>query len=92
MKKQDLIRNLAKRSGIRQVDCKLVLDALVDEILDSLIRGDKVFIKNFATFEISQRPERVGRNLNTGEAEVYPPVKVVKCRMSQNFKDAINRK
>ena len=92
MTRNDLIRKVSQRTEINKSDCEEVLDAMAIEIMNSLIDGEKVFLKNFITFEITQRPERQGRNPRTGNTETYPPVKSIKCRISQSFKDAVNGK
>lgn len=92
MTRNDLIRNVSRMTNIDKSECEEILDAITSEIKDSLINGEKVFLKNFITFEISQRPERQGRNPKTGESVIYPPVKSINCRISKSFKDAVNGK
>jgi DNA-binding protein HU-beta len=92
MTRKDLLDKVSKRVDLPRYDVEDVLDAITAEILNSLIDGEKVFLKNFITFEITQRPERRGKHPQTGEPFVFPPVKSIKCKISQTFKDAINGK
>ena len=44
------------------------LDATLEAITESLKAGNPVVLTGFGTFDVSDRPERSGRNPRTGEA------------------------
>lgn len=92
MKKSDLLNKISNKLGIQRVTCESVLDALVSEITDALVSGDKVSIKGFMTFDLGERAERNARNPATGEIVKFPAVKTIKCKMSKEIRDAINNK
>jgi len=92
MKKSDLLNNISKKTGIPKSECETVIDAMIYEITDSLINGEKVSIKSFMTFDLGLRAERNARNPSTGEIVKFPAVRTVKCKMSREIKDAINNK
>lgn len=91
--KTKLVRNIvAKTNNVSIETCEQVVDACINEIVDLLVRGDKLVLKNFMSFETIERAEREGKDLKTGETVVYPPVKSVKCRVSKAVRDAVNAK
>ena len=92
MKKSDLLNNISIKLGIQRATCESIIDALVQEITDALVAGDKVAIKGFMTFDLGERAERNARNPATGEIVRFPAVKTVKCKMSREIRDAINNK
>lgn len=92
MKKRELINNIAKRTKFSKYTCEKITDAFVREIKECLVRGDKIRIKNFASFETVELKERPGRDPITGEVIMFPPVKTVKCKISQSVKDDINQR
>lgn len=92
MRKNELIENIAKNTGISKTSCEAVIDSFADEIKTALIAGDKVMLKGFMSMEITERPEREGRNPQTGNIVKFPSVKSVKCRVSKAIRDAINGK
>jgi DNA-binding protein HU-beta len=65
MIKADLVKAMAKASGGSKVSAEKALNALLDEVFDSLKRGRKVTIGGFGTFLVSRRAERNGRNPRT---------------------------
>lgn len=92
MTKNELITNIASKTGLSKMSCESVIDAFSDVVKDCLISGDKIRLNGFMSFEIVERAAREGKNLNTGAPITYPSVKSIKCKMSQAFKDAVNGK
>lgn len=92
MTKSDIINKIADRTGLSKTTCESVIDIFADEVKNCLVDGDKLIIKGFIGFEVSERPEREGRNPKTGEISTFPSVKSVKCKISKAIKDAVNGK
>ena len=91
MRKSDLLNSISKKTGIQRSTCEMILDALVYDITESLTRGEKVTIKGFMNFDLGERAERKARNPSTGEIQLFPAVKTVKCKMCKEIRDAINK-
>ena len=51
MNKSELIAAAAQSAGITKKDTERVLNAAIDAITQSLIRGEKVQLSGFGTFE-----------------------------------------
>lgn len=56
MDKKDLIERTALRTGANKKQIEEILDAALDEIYQSIKRGESVSLRNFGTFYV--RPER----------------------------------
>lgn len=91
MQKNDLIKNVADKTGVSFVQCEKIIDAFIDEIKNCFIRGDRLTLKNFASFEVKEMPAHLGRNPHTDNVEMFPARKVVKCKFSQAIKDIVNK-
>ena len=92
MGKSELIKRVARKTGMAKDICEAVIDAMVEEIKESLVEGDNVMIKGFMTFELGMMKERIGRNPQTGEMISYPAVRKVNCKLSRAIKDAVSGK
>lgn len=92
MTKSDIINKIADRTSLSKTVCESVIDIFADEVKNCLVDGDKLIIKGFIGFEVSERPEREGRNPKTGEVGTFPAVKSIKCKISKAIKDAVNGK
>lgn len=92
MKKNDLVKEIANRLNLPKVECEKVIDTMADVITDALIKGDKVVIRGFLSFETSELKSREGYNPTTGKMETFKPSKTVKCKVGKPIKEAINEK
>ena len=75
--KKDLVLNVAKTTGITQVDVKRVIQRTLDRVVESLKEGKTIELRNFGVFKVRQRAPRRGRNPKTGEEVPVPPKRVV---------------
>lgn len=90
MKKNDVIRQVAKMTGIPQYDCNRVIDAFQDIVTDALAHGEKVTIRNFLTFIPRSYAERKRYNPSTGDISMIEANRTVICRVSKSVKDIVN--
>ena len=73
MNKTELIAIAAENAGLTKKDTERVLNAAIDAISLALIRGEKVQISGFGTFETKDREARVGRNPTPRKPSRSPP-------------------
>ena len=68
MIKSELVQRLAAQNPhLFQRDVEHIVNAIFDEIVDALARGDRVELRGFGAFSVKHRPARTGRNPRTGE-------------------------
>ena len=89
MTKKDIVLKITDMTGIKQVDVKKVVQSTFDVIIESLIRSEKVELRNFGVFKIKERRARFGRNPRTGESVPVPPRKVVVFKPGLEMKQKI---
>ena len=89
MTKKDIVLRITDLTGIKQVDVKKIVQRTFDVIIESLIRSDKVELRNFGVFKIKDRKARFGRNPRTGESVPVPPRKVVVFKPGLEMKQKI---
>ena len=89
MTKKDIVLRITDQTGIKQVDVKKIVQKTFDVIVESLIRNEKVELRNFGVFKIKERKARFGRNPRTGESVPVPPRKVVIFKPGLEMKQKI---
>ena len=89
MNKTELIAIAAENAGLTKKDTERVLNAALDAITLALVRGEKVQLSGFGTFETKTREARVGRNPHTKEAVEIPATRVPAFKASKALKDNI---
>ena len=79
MTKKDIVIEVAARkelSHLTQVDVKRVIQSTMDHIVDSLMKGETIELRNFGVFKVKTRKGRMARNPKTGEKVSVPDRKV----------------
>ncbi len=89
MNKTELIAEIAGKSGLSKKDAEKALTAVVDTITDSIVKGDKVQLVGFGSFEVKCREARMGRNPKTKEAIEIPATRVPVFKAGKALKDAV---
>ena len=67
MIKSELVQRIADRNRhLYQRDVENIVNAILDEIVEALSRGDRVELRGFGAFSTKKREARTGRNPQTG--------------------------
>ena len=90
MKKVELVEAVATATGLTKADSTRAIDATFAAITEALVKGDKVPLVGFGTFDISKRAAREGRNPRTGETVTIPARNAVTFKAGSALKDAVN--
>ncbi len=90
MNKADLVVAIAAKTGLKKADAEKAVKAFSDIVTEELIKGEKVQLVGFGTFEVSERPAREGRNPQTGETMTISASKAPKFKAGKALKDALN--
>lgn len=67
MNKSELIASVAGRLDGDRKAATAAVEGVLDEITRALVKGDRVVLTGFGTFEKRARPARTARNPRTGE-------------------------
>ena len=91
MNNTELIAIVAEHSGVSKKDAERVINATVDTITQSLMKGEKVQLSGFGIFETKERQARVGRNPLTKQSIEIPASRVPGFKPSKALKDTVNK-
>ena len=92
MNKSDLIAAIAAKTGETKKDAEATLNAFVDVVTETLVKGDKVQLVGFGSFEVRKRAARKGRNPQTKEEIKIPASKSPVFKAGKALKDLVNNK
>ena len=91
MNKTEIIAAAAESAGLTKKDTERVFNAAIDAITAALVKGEKVQISGFGSFETKDREARVGRNPHTKEAIEIPATRVPVFKASKALKDNVEK-
>ena len=90
MTKTELINSIAEKSSFTNKDAAAALEATLSSIQETLVKGDKVSITGFGTFEVRERGEKTCINPKTKAKMVCPPCKAPAFKAGRGLKEAVN--
>ncbi|SMC36342.1 HU family DNA-binding protein [Polynucleobacter kasalickyi] len=90
MNKLDLSQQIAIGADISLEKGEVVLNVILKNIENALLKGESVQITGFGTFALVHRAARQGRNPKTGEAIQIEPSHAVKFSSGKGFKELLN--
>ena len=89
MNKTELIMAVAEKANISKKDADTAVNAVIDTIVETLAKDEKVQLVGFGTFEV--RSERQGRDPRTNSPITIPASKVPAFKVGKAFKSAIDK-
>ena len=92
MNKSDLVAAMAAKTGATKKDVEASLNAFTEVVTESLVKGDKIQLVGFGSFEVRKRAARKGRNPQTKEEIKIPASKAPVFKAGKALKDLVNKK
>ena len=90
MNKAELIAAIAAKTGDTKKGVEASVNAFVDVVTEALVKGDKVQLVGFGSFEVRKRAARKGRNPQTKEEIKIPASKAPVFKAGKALKEKVN--
>ena len=91
MTKSDIIKEVADGTGLTKVEIEAVLDGVILSISEALKRGERVDLRGFGSFIITQRAARDARNPATREIVRLKERFIPAFKVSKILKNVVNK-
>ena len=93
MNKAELVAQVAEKTNSTKKDAEAAINAFLSTVETALVKGEKVQLIGFGTFETKKRKAREGRNpRKPGETIKIPASKAPTFKAGKALKDAVNKK
>lgn len=90
MNRKELAYAVADKCHIQKKVAERIVQSVFETMTEEMVKGEKVQIVGFGTFETITHDERMGRNPKTGESVEIPESRKPKFRSAQGLKDKVN--
>jgi len=90
MNKTELVVAIAAKSGLSKKDSEKALHAFEAAVTEELVKGGKVQLVGFGTFDVAVRQAREGRNPQTGASMKIAASKAPRFKVGKALKDSVN--
>lgn len=91
MNRQELIERIAQDTDQSKAAVDRFLASFIDNVQTAVVKGDKITLVGFGSFERVKTPARAGRNPATGEAIKIPAGKRPKFTAGATFKEIVKK-
>ena len=93
MNKSELVKAVAKSTGIKQADVSKVIDTVLAEVASQLGSGNSVSLNDFGVFSAIDKPARtISKGFGRDGLVEIAASKSPKFKAYSGFKDAVNSK
>ena len=85
MIKVDIINEVAKAADITKVRAEVAVEALLEAMKDSLMKGERIELRGFGVFQVKPRKRAIGRNPRTGREVRIPPGRTIRFKPGKDL-------
>ena len=90
MNKADLINSIASKTGYSKKVSSEIVNAFSETVTNALVKGEKVQLVGFGSFETKTRAARKGLNPQTKEEIRIPACKAPTFKAGKTLKNIVN--
>jgi integration host factor subunit beta len=92
MLKSELVQRIAAETlHLYRRDVENIVNAMIDEIVAGMARGDRVELRGFGVFSVKHRPAHAGRNPKTGAHVAVRKMSVPFFKTGKEMRRRLNR-
>lgn len=92
MTKAEIVTSISGKTGIEKGDVLTIVEALMEEIKDSLEKNDNVYLRGFGSFIVKRRAEKTGRNITKNTTIMIPAHNIPSFKPAKVFVEAVKSK
>lgn len=84
-----MVNVISEKSGVAKVDVLVTLEALFNEVKDTMTKGENVYIRGFGSFVIKKRAQKMGRNIKGGKSISIPEHFIPSFKPAKTFTEDV---
>lgn len=85
MTKAEIVAEVANKTGIEKVAVQNAIEAFMDTVKSSMVKGDNVYLRGFGSFIIKKRAEKTGRNISRNTTIIIPAHNIPAFKPAKTF-------
>lgn len=91
MTKSDIVVEISKQTGIDKVTVLETVEAFMDVVKNSVSNNQNIFLRDFGSFLVKKRAQKLARNIGKGTSIVVPAHYVPVFKPSKEFTDMMKQ-
>lgn len=85
MTKADIVSRISEQTGIEKEIVTSVVEGFMEQLRDSLIGGENVYLRGFCTFLLKHRAAKTARNISKNTTMIVPAHTIQAFKPSKAF-------
>jgi DNA-binding protein HU-beta len=85
MTKQEIVNEISRKTGIDKTSVMTTVEALMDNIKASMVKGNNIYLRGFGTFEVVKRAKKTARNISKNTTLIIPEHFIPKFKPAKEF-------
>ena len=90
MTKSELIESVAEKLDLPKGKSEMIVNIIFDSMEDSLVRGERIEIRGFGSFEVRHYKAYSGRNPRTGAKVEVKPKRLPFFKVGKELKERVD--
>jgi DNA-binding protein HU-beta len=89
MTKADVVKKVSEDTGIEKVTVEKTVEAFMETVIESLKKGDNVYLRGFGSFIVKKRAPKVARNISKNTTVIVPEHFIPSFKPADNFVEQV---
>ena len=85
MTKADIVNAISENTGIEKMAVQKTVEAFMDSVKGSLIKGEDVFLRGFGSFVVKTRAEKTARDMAKNTTITIPAHNIPAFKPAKSF-------
>jgi DNA-binding protein HU-beta len=85
MTKADIVNEIAKNTGIEKVTVQKTVEAMMETVKDSMVKGNNVYLRGFGSFIVKKRAKKTARNISKNTTIIIPAHNIPSFKPAKSF-------
>jgi DNA-binding protein HU-beta len=85
MTKADIVNEISKHTGIEKITVQKTVEAFMDTLKGSMIKGNNIYLRGFGSFIIKKRAKKTARNISKNTTIIIPEHFIPSFKPAKSF-------
>ena len=91
MTKADIVREIAKKTGIENATVLASVEAFMETVKESLAKEENVYLRGFGIFILKKRAAKTARNISKNTTLIIPEHNIPAFKPAKTFAEMIKK-
>ena len=92
MTKAEIVSKISEKLGLDKTEVQQTVENFMQEVINSLEKGENVYLRGFGSFIIKTRAEKTGRNIPKNTTLKIPAHNIPSFKPAKVFVEGVKKK